>query len=424
MALSCEGPVAETVNSQDLDFSDLKVLLVEDQAFQRRIAVMILRKLGVEQIVEAENGLAALGALKAEKEPFHIVICDLRMPQMDGIQFIRLLGGLGHGIDVIVLSEMDQKVLATVSDIAPAYGVNLLSVLEKPLRPEALESALAKRTALSDQANSDGSAAAGGTAEQSITKSDIQSGIKQDEFHLYFQPKVNVRTGEMVGVEALARWRRGNGQQVSPVDFIAAAETFGLIDDLTDIIFVKAFRQLYIWRQQGVDLTMSVNLSVKSCARIDLPERLGDICAQERIETKWVTIELTETQAIEDLVKALDVLARLRLMGFGLSIDDFGTGHSTMQQLQRMPFSELKIDRAFVTNAGGNTERHALLEASLRMAQQLGLESVGEGVESRADLELLAQLGCNVAQGFFISKPFPAEHAIEAARLWKANLHA
>jgi EAL domain-containing protein (putative c-di-GMP-specific phosphodiesterase class I) len=167
----------------------------------------------------------------------------------------------------------------------------------------------------------------------------------------------------------------------------------------------------------GIDATISVNLSLKSLSDLDLATKIAEVVRSCGVAPSNLCLEITESAATTDLGKALENLARLRMNGFGLSIDDYGTGYSSMQQLTRVPFSELKIDRSFVSNAASNAQTKVILASSLDMAQKLGILAVAEGVETQADWNLLEELGCDLAQGYFIAKPMPEQDYV----LWHRN---
>jgi EAL domain-containing protein (putative c-di-GMP-specific phosphodiesterase class I) len=190
------------------------------------------------------------------------------------------------------------------------------------------------------------------------------------------------------------------------------------IDELTWIMLEKSALACRDWRAQGLDIQVSVNLSLASLARIGLAERITELVQAQNLDPRHMTLEVTETIAMTDMAHALENLARLRIRGFGLSIDDYGTGYSSMQQLSRIPFTELKVDQSFVMQALEKESCRVILESSLDIARKLGLKAVAEGVETRADWDLLETLECNVAQGYFIARPMDAARIAEWASAW------
>jgi len=196
-------------------------------------------------------------------------------------------------------------------------------------------------------------------------------------------------------------------------------ENMGLIDGLTWIMLRRSAEACLSWQKNGLgeDINVSVNLSLKSLADTTLADRLTKTVGDAGLQARHMVLEITESAAMTDVAHCLENLARLRMKGFGLSIDDYGTGYSSMQQLSRIPFSELKIDRSFVTDVALHPQRRVILASSIDMARKLGLKVVAEGVESRADWDRLKELGCTMAQGYFIAKPMPATEFIT----WASN---
>ncbi len=195
-------------------------------------------------------------------------------------------------------------------------------------------------------------------------------------------------------------------------------EDNGLIDELTWIMLKKAAATCAGWRAVGLDTSVSVNLSLKSLGNVTLADRVTTLVRSQNLDPRHMILEITESAATTDLGRALENLSRLRMKKFGLSIDDYGTGYSSMQQLMRIAFTELKIDQSFVTNAARNEAARVILASSLEMAGKLHISSVAEGVETRADWNLLNELGCDSAQGYFIAKPMPAEEFADWSLEW------
>lgn len=200
------------------------------------------------------------------------------------------------------------------------------------------------------------------------------------------------------------------------------AEENNLIDDLTDVVYVKAMKQAKQWLDQGDKFKVAVNLSIDSLNRLDLTDFLINTAMEQGVDPSQVVIEVTESRFMEDIKGPLETLTRLRLKGALLSIDDFGTGYSSMEQLKRIPFTELKIDRAFVYRAWENKEARAILESSVSLAKSLNLMTVAEGVEDQADWDLIESLGVDIVQGYFVAKPMPAREFDDWLDMWMKSL--
>jgi EAL domain-containing protein (putative c-di-GMP-specific phosphodiesterase class I) len=244
----------------------------------------------------------------------------------------------------------------------------------------------------------------------------LRAGIDRGEIVVHYQPQIAVHTGEVHGVEALARWNHPTLGLVHPDHFIPMAEEHGLIHQLTLQVMNEAMLQTAMWNAQGMDLPIAINLSP---LLLDLPDLLQEISGLQQcydLRAERVVLEITETSLLRELSVALAVLTRLRLRGFGLSLDDYGTGFSSMQQLARIPFTELKIDRSFVHGVHERESVQVMLRSALEMAKRLGLNTVAEGVESVEDLWLLQEYGCNFVQGWLMGKAMPAAELAEWSR--------
>jgi len=237
---------------------------------------------------------------------------------------------------------------------------------------------------------------------------ELRAAIANGQLVNYYQPKVVVANGEVVGVETLVRWRHPVDGLIFPDQFISVAEAHGLIDDLTRTVLTGALAQAKAWQQAGLTLRVAVNISMDNLASLDFVDFVVDLAAKAGVPPQGVVLEVTESRLMQDTRAPLEILTRLRLKRFRLSIDDFGTGHSSLAQLRDIPFDELKIDQGFVHRAWSNETLRAMYDASLALARQLGMEVVAEGVEDRNDWDLLQRTGCDLAQGAFISAPMPA----------------
>jgi EAL domain-containing protein (putative c-di-GMP-specific phosphodiesterase class I) len=230
---------------------------------------------------------------------------------------------------------------------------------------------------------------------------------------------VEVKTGVLVGVEALVRWRHPKDGLVAPIQFVSVAESNGLIHKLTRFVFSTAMSQSAVWRAGGLSIGMSVNVSVDALSSLDFADFASEQAQRAGIPPKDVIIELTESCLMKDLRVPLDVLIRLHLMQFELSVDDFGTGYSSLSQLQDIPFSELKIDRAFVHRATVDQTVRTMYGTCLGLAKQLKMSSVAEGVEDQRDWDFVRSSECDIAQGYFVGRPMPPESILPWAVKWR-----
>jgi EAL domain-containing protein (putative c-di-GMP-specific phosphodiesterase class I) len=256
----------------------------------------------------------------------------------------------------------------------------------------------------------------------SASADEIRDALARREFVNFYQPKVDVLTGKVVGVESLVRWRRGPDDIVAPAGFIAVAESHGLIEELTRYVAAEAVMQNRAWRDLGLALSVSINVSMDDLAQLDFPEFMSFEAARAGVAPSHIVLEVTESRLMQDPMAVFDVLTRLRLKRFRLSIDDFGTGYSSLAQLRDISFDELKVDLSFVHGANVDPKMQAIVEGSRSIAKQLGMTVVAEGVEDREDWEYIRRTQCDLAQGYFIAKPMPAADIVIWLADWAARL--
>lgn len=338
------------------------------------------------------------------------ITLDLQMPQMDGIELLRQLAAKGCRARIILMSGFDAKLLQTAERLGIAQGLNIVGHLVKPVRaPELIALLTNQIVSVKRKAK-----------EEDISEADLRRAIKERQLVVHYQPQVNLRNGEIAGVEALVRWQHPERGLLYPDAFIALAERCGLGLALTEVVLDQALTHCAERTASGATLPMlSVNLPPEALTDLSFPER---VLAQTRryvVPVEHIAFELTETSVAKEPVTALDILTRLRLKGVKLSIDDFGTGHSSLKQLQRLPFTELKIDMSFVRNLDTDASSRAIVNRSVALAHDLGLTVVAEGVENARIWELLCQAGCDLAQGYFIARPMPAEALLDWMSIWR-----
>jgi len=402
------SPVSSSVEASGSDLLDgedevtqfsIELLLVDDDYIMHRVTTVMLNDLGVSRVTNAMSGPEALDVLEKKGDEIDVIICDLNMPDMDGVEFIRHLAGKKFQGSLILTSGEDLRILRTVEKLAIEHDLQVLGVLEKPASPAKISELLDSL----DQIQQEGTM----MLVDAFTLEDLQNAIAKDEFDIYIQPKIDIKSGQVVGVEALARWIHPFKGLIRPDTFITMAEENGLISELTDVVCGKAME--YAARLKAMDHhhNVAINLSVDSLTDLDWPEKITATLQKHGLEPSHISFEITESRLMEHVSVALDILSRLSLKRFNLSIDDFGTGYSSMEQLQRIPFSEFKIDRAFVHGADRDSSALAILESSVLLAKKLDMKVVAEGVEDQRDWDLVARLGCDQVQGYFVSRPLP-----------------
>lgn len=374
----------------------LRFLIVDDQAVLLRAMTHLVMRHGAHDVMVASDGQAALEILKDSTQFFDIIISDLHMPGMDGMEFMRHLGALDNKAWVILCSSMDARFISSVETMSKAYGVNFLGLVEKPLTAVKLQALLSCYQGQPTQNSA---------KRVDFSIAELMAGLKNNEFEPFFQPKIDIKTGKVTGAEALARWRHPDLGIVAPSEFIDLFEQNNKIDDLTFQMIAKATRACHEWHVAGHASSVSINVSVSSLRETIIAQYLHEAVAQAHLRTGDVIVEVTESTAMTEVGPVLENLTRLRMHGFGLSIDDYGTGYSSMQQLLRIPFTELKIDQSFVSNVAHDEITKAIVESSVNVSKKLGLKVVAEGVETYDAVATLKLLNCDMAQGYLYAKP-------------------
>ncbi len=391
-----------------MNTSSFRFLVVEDHDFQRGLLLKMLAGLGAIGVRAAADGRAALMIVRAQAPPVDIVISDLDMPGMDGMEFMRHLGESGFPVSVILASALGARLLDSVETMTRAYGVRILGVIAKPVTPEKLATLI--NLHLADPPEHSRQRA----KVPAFELEEIVEGLQNDEFEPFFQPKVSLASGRVTGAEALARWRHPQEGVVLPAAFLAPLEESGKIDLLTGIMVRRAAAFCRQWHAAGSpEATVSVNLSMKSLADVHLAERITELARAGGLEPKFMILEVTESSTSSDSGAALETLSRLRMKGFGLSIDDYGSDSASIQPLTRIAFTELKINRTLVANALTHQTAEIVLDSSLSMAKRLNISSVCAGIETEAQRLFVRQLGCEVAQGYLIGRPMKEERFME-----------
>lgn len=403
-----EPPAAGAVDAR----RQPRILLLDDDQFMLGMQTWTLRSMGYGMIGTAGSGVSALTMLQQDPHAVDVIFCDLNMPGMDGIEFLQKLSAIPYRGNVILLSGQGLHVMHTVQKLL-GQDVLILGALEKPAGPPALRTLL-DRWKPHEQVRLPMPA-------PTFIADEIHAANQERQWVLHYQPTVDLTTGALKGMEALVRWAHPRHGTVYPNDFIRVAEECGAIDALTEWVIQEAMRQLARWRSAGLQTHMGLNVSMENLRSPGFAGRVSTWVRETGASPADLTLEITESRLMSPLPAPLESLVRLRMQGFGLSIDDFGTGHSSLAQLRDVPFTELKIDRGFVHGARHNQIIRPILEGSVGIAKRLGMQSVAEGVETEDDWHLLRDAGCDLAQGWFIARAMPPEQVPEWLGRWEAR---
>jgi EAL domain-containing protein (putative c-di-GMP-specific phosphodiesterase class I)/DNA-binding response OmpR family regulator len=394
----------------------IKFLVLDDDLFTLKMLAKMLNNLGYLSVTTCHNGGDALIVVDNPNDAPDLILLDLNMPEMDGVEFVRHLAEHRYAGKLILVSGEDEQMLLATEKLVHEYQIPVLGHLNKPVRPEGLAALIepaksSNLSALIEKLNS--SSQEDAEVENVVyTEEDLRAAIASGELVNYYQPVVAPSTGRVVGVEALVRWNHPRDGMVIPSRFIGVAEIHGLINDLTGVVLSGALTQLKRWDEAGLSLQLSVNVSLVSMATldfVDFMDFIGGLAKDVGVATSRVTLEVPESlMQMDDLRVPLEILTRLRLKGFRLSIDAFGSGYFSQSQLRDLPFNEIKIDRRFVHQVSTNNKVRETYDDCLSMAKKLDMQVVAVGVEKIGDWNMLYSTGCDLAQGYYIAKPMPA----------------
>ena len=389
-----------------------KILILDDEVDVGEFVSAAAQGMGFECTATTD----ATTFLKALTPDTTLILLDLMMPGMDGIELLRLLGEQKCKASIVLMSGVDKRVLKTAAQLAQVLGLSIVGHLQKPFRLTELEGILAR--------SSEPATLPIVQPEAQITQNEeLRNAIERDEFVLHYQPLIDIATGRILGVEALVRWQHPERGLIFPDNFIGRMEGLGLIDELGWIVVNRGLSEVGQFANgDGRAPMLSLNESVYSLHDLKLPDILVSIAEKYGISPGNVTIEITESRLIEELSRTLDILARLRMKQVKLSIDDFGTGYARMQQLKIIPATEMKIDRSFVQDMQSSEQDRIMVEKSIEMGHELGMNVIAEGVETQEQLDFLRLKGCDGAQGYLFTRPLPPAELVSWLKTYRSGL--
>ncbi|NIB43453.1 EAL domain-containing protein [Pseudomaricurvus alkylphenolicus] len=385
------------------------VILDDDEQY-----LSLLESVGEGQGYTVDTYSDAFIFLQHQFQANDLVVLDLSLPGIDGIEVIRHLSERYNNIKILLISGMDRAVLKAAEDLVIAQKLTHVATLSKPIKISQLKKLL--REELGHQLDV---LIGEGTDAWRPEYKDLEMAIYNEEILPYFQPQVTLSDNSVYGFEALARWEHPEEGLISPGKFIPLAEASGLIGPLTDMMIKKSMSAASVVEKLcKKKVHMSVNVCASNINNYDFPSLLENRVQKNHIDTNYFTLEVTETGLMTELVKSLDILARLRMKGFNLSIDDFGTGYSSLHLLHKIPFNELKIDQAFVKSICHDTDSQSIVETCIFLANKLQMNTVAEGIEDHKTYCKLRSMGCTYGQGYYIARPMPLEDVQSWIEYW------
>ncbi len=371
------------------------ILIIDSDEASLEVLRTVVASLGCDHIEVTDP--ASLAATLAVRRPT-LVVLGIDRADLDGYAIMQTLIDHGSKPPTLLVGTLQSRVLAGVRRTATARGLPIVGTRHRPLRELDIEQTLAPYV----------------SAPPPTSRAELERALAEHEFTLFYQPKVSLKSTQLrvQGVEALIRWNHPRRGLLQPRQFLPAVETHNLVTDLTDYVITESVRQAEVWRRRGLTLETVVNLSPRLIRDREFPNRLAGLLREYDVPPAAIVLDVTETAGQSDRELLLDVFTRLRILGVGLSLDNFGTGVSSLTELYRMPFSEIKIDHALLADVARECDAELVVRAVISLAHTLGLTVCAEGVETRDMLDFARSAGFDSAQGRLFCAPVPA-NAIE-----------
>ncbi|OWW18271.1 EAL domain-containing protein [Noviherbaspirillum denitrificans] len=388
-------------------FASLRVLILDAIPFRRHRLVTALNDIGISSVIQSPDCASALDVLSSSECRVDIVLCDMQMKDIEEIEFIYHAAHCNVG-GFILMSAAKDALFSSEQIIAQGRGSPVLGVLHPAMNTGCLQHLLSSYLATN-------AAAPSHTEKPCLpqwSRNDLVAALNGNQFEPYFQPKIDLDTGMPTCVEILARWHHPDLGILPPSQFIELMEQHKVIDQLTGCLLVQSLSCAKQCAAKGKDIGFAINVSPVTLQDSRTPSRIGALVRECGLCSEQITIEVTETASSKNFTSVLESLTRLRMQGFEISIDDFGMGYSSLQLLSQMPFTELKIDRSFVTDVCSRAKSAAILESVIHLAEKLNLRIVAEGIETTDELQFIRSLGVGTGQGFLLGRPMGQKNLI------------
>lgn len=390
---------------------NLQIMILEDHPFQLKFAKKLVESVVDNEVLVASDGSQAIEALKQSNVDCDIVFCDLAMEGMDGVEFIRRAGEENLAKAIVIASAAELEVIDTVSRMVQAHNIQLLGCIKKPFSVDQVSELIQKY--VDSHTKSQSSPPQYHQKKLDIEPADVLDALNKNQFVPFYQPKYCIGSKNYIGVEALARWQHPTLGLISPAIFIPIVEAHGWDKQLTESILSQSLRNCKSWNEQGFDLSVAVNVTTTLINDNQFADFVKSKLTEIALPANKLLIEITESSVLQNNANSLETVSRLRLQQIQIAVDDYGTGFSSLEQLCKAPFSQLKLDRSFIQDIDLVDKNRVIVAHTIDLAKQLRLQTVAEGVERKEEVEVLTQLGADEIQGFFFAKPMPNQALLD-----------
>jgi EAL domain-containing protein (putative c-di-GMP-specific phosphodiesterase class I) len=373
-------------------------LVIDDDPLAQIVVSEALLQGGLEKAETADDGVEGLEKLVNSPDEIDLIAIDLQMPKMTGVDVVRELGRTGFKGGIIIISSEDSGLLRAVHNLAKLLKINILGTLQKPLNVGDLNRLIQKKASKN-----------GHERKRVLSRAEVVSAFREQKIVPFYQPKIDLETGLVSGFEVLARHVDHGETAPAPWQYLEAIEKFGLSIEFLSAMITKAAEDCKTWLEQLGPVKLSFNLTPLAVQDSGLPDRLLSLVQNVGLDPNSIAFEITENHLLECTAASLEVLSLMRLYGFALSIDDFGTGATSIEQLRTFPFTELKIDGRFMMASEDDAFSRLTVEASAKLARIMGMNVVAEGVETPEAIEFARDVGANEVQGFHFARAMSAK---------------
>ena len=372
------------------------VLVVDDDYVFSTVATNVLNALGVENVLTAHDGEEGIEAVRKAEEPIGLIILDLNMPKLDGLAFMRAISLTGFAGQIIVSSGESGKIVQTAQNMGRMLGIDILGALKKPIDMAEMSAMLERRSKLAAET-------------KSAEKRDEITQVTDDMLVPFYQPQYRTRDRSLSGAESLSRIDLGNGRFMAPMGFFEDISHSRRASVVALSVIKTVFTDICRWKARGLTPDISINLDASVLEDGEVVSALLTLTEDFGISPESLVLELTETALPKDMSRLLETLARLGMAGFGLSLDDYGTGGSNFEMLRLCPFTELKIDMSIIQAMEHDPLSRQFVETTVKFAKSLDLRLVAEGIETEEQFEAVRAQGIDTVQGYLFSKALPQD---------------